>query len=63
MFMVTGQCHCGKTSFQLDGTWDGQTRIIAVNARLLDGFVADDAQLTVVDGKNLWRRSDALPRC
>jgi hypothetical protein len=51
---------CGCTvytdspAFQPDGTWDGKTRRIAINARLLDDFEAADHPVTVIDGKNLW---------
>jgi hypothetical protein len=38
----------------LGGKWDGTTRKIAVNARLLDNFEAADYPVTVVDGKHLW---------
>ena len=37
-----------------DGSWDGKTRRIAVNARLLDDFEAADWPVTVIDGKRLW---------
>ena len=51
---------CGCTTFndspafQPDGSWDGNTRRIGVNARLLDNFDAAAAPITVIDGKNLW---------
>ena len=41
-------------AFQNDGSWDGVTRRIGVNARLFDGFDAAQAEVTVIDGKNLW---------
>lgn len=51
-------CGCGTFSdspdFQPDGTWDGTTRRLGVNARLFDGFDAATAPVTVIDGKNLW---------
>ncbi len=51
-------CCCGTFSdspaFQQDGTWDGATRRIGVNARLFDDFDAAEAPITVIDGKNLW---------
>lgn len=51
-------CGCGvfgdSPDFQPDGSWDGSTRRIAVNARLIDGFDAVTAPVIVVDGKNLW---------
>jgi transketolase N-terminal domain/subunit len=43
-----------QPDFQRDGSWDGKTRRIAVNARLLDDFEAADWPVTVIDGKNLW---------
>ena len=51
---------CGCTvygdspDFQRDGSWDGVTRRIGINARLLDNFEAADYPVTVIDGKNLW---------
>ena len=51
-------CGCGTFSdspaFKPDGTWDGKTRRIGVNARLLDNFDAVVAPVQVIDGKNLW---------
>jgi hypothetical protein len=51
-----GECGCATYSespcFQMDGSWDESKRIIAVNARLLDGFDADAAPITVVDGRS-----------
>jgi hypothetical protein len=51
-------CGCGTFSdspaFGRDGSWDGTTRRIGVNARLLDDFDAASAPVTVIDGKNLW---------
>jgi hypothetical protein len=51
-------CGCGTFSdspdFQLDGSWDGKTRRIGINARLLDNFDAAEAPVEVIDGKNLW---------
>lgn len=41
-------------AFEMDGSWDGTTRSIGVNARLFDGFDAAEAPVTVIDGKNLW---------
>jgi hypothetical protein len=41
-------------AFELNGNWDGKTRRLGVNARLLDGFDAAEAPVTVIDGKNLW---------
>ena len=52
------RCGCGTFSdspaFQPDGSWDGTTRRIGVNARLIDDFDAATAPVTVIDGKNLW---------
>jgi hypothetical protein len=51
-------CGCGTFSdspaFQPDGSWDGTTRRIGVNARLFDGFDAAEFPVKVIDGKNLW---------
>jgi hypothetical protein len=51
-------CGCATFSdspaFNPDGSWDGHTRRFGVNARLFEGFVAADAPVTVIDGKNLW---------
>lgn len=51
-----GECGCATYSespaFALDGSWNSKTRIVAVNARLIDDFSADDAPVTVVDGKS-----------
>jgi hypothetical protein len=51
-------CGCGTFSdspdFKPDGTWDGKTRRIGVNARLFDNFDAAAAPVQVIDGKNLW---------
>jgi hypothetical protein len=51
-------CGCNtfadSPAFQRDGTWDGKTRRIGVNARLFDNFDAATAPVTVIDGKNLW---------
>jgi hypothetical protein len=41
-------------NFQMDGSWDGKTRRICVNARLFDGFDAASHPVDVIDGKNLW---------
>ncbi len=53
-----GTCGCATYSdspdFQPDGTWDRKTRRIAVNARLLDHFDAEEWPHTVIDGRNLW---------
>lgn len=51
-------CGCDRYAdspdFQPDGSWDGKTRRIAVNARLLDDFEAANWPVTVIDGKHLW---------
>ena len=51
-------CGCATYSdspaFELDGSWDGSTRRIGVNARLFDDFDAAAAPIQVIDGKNLW---------
>jgi hypothetical protein len=51
-------CGCGVLSdgpaFQPDGSWDGKTRRLGINARLFDDFDAAAAPVTVIDGKNLW---------
>ena len=51
-------CGCGTFSdspaFKPDGSWDGTTRRIGVNARLFDGFDAALAAVDMIDGKNLW---------
>ena len=52
--------HCGcatfsdSPAFEPDGTWDGRTRRIGVNARLFDDFDAALAPIVVIDGKHLW---------
>jgi len=52
--------HCGcatfsdSPAFEPDGKWDGSTRRIGVNARLLDDFDAELVQIVVIDGKHLW---------
>jgi hypothetical protein len=52
------QCGCGtftdSPAFQPDGSWDGSTRRIGVNARLFDSFDAATAPVEVLDGKNMW---------
>lgn len=51
---------CGCTvwadtpAFGEDGSWDGTSRRVSINARLVDGIEAADRPVTVVDGKNLW---------
>ena len=51
-------CGCGtytdSPAFEPDGSWDKTTRRIGVNARLFDNFVAAEAPVVVIDGKNLW---------
>ena len=46
--------YADSPAFQRDHGWDGKTRRIAVNARLLDDFEAADWPATVIDGKHLW---------
>ena len=46
--------YADSPAFEQDGSWDGRTRRICVNARLLDDFEAADWPVTVIDGKNLW---------
>lgn len=41
-------------AFGRDGNWDGHTRRIGVNARLFDGYDAEQAPVEVIDGKHLW---------
>lgn len=41
-------------AFKPDGSWDGTTRRMCVNARLFDDFDAAEAKITVIDGKHLW---------
>lgn len=55
-FCAACGCDVGADSpaFEKDGSWDGKTRRIAINARLLDDFEAADWPVTVLDGKNLW---------
>ncbi len=52
------ECGCGTFSdspdFRRDGSWDGKTQRIGVNARLFDDFDAAAAPVQVLDGKNLW---------
>jgi len=51
-------CGCSLYSdspaFQPDGSWDGHTRRIGVNARILEGIVADDLPVQQIDGRHLW---------
>lgn len=46
--------YADSPAFEQNGDWDGKTRRIAVNARLLDDFEAADWPVTVIDGKHLW---------
>jgi len=46
--------YADSPAFEPDGKWDGTTRRIAVNARLLDDFEAADWPQTVIDGKHQW---------
>ena len=51
-------CGCAvwvdSPAYQHDGSWDGKTRRVSINARLLDDFEATDWPITVIDGKHLW---------
>jgi hypothetical protein len=51
-------CGCAvwvdSPAYQHDGSWDGKTRRVSINARLLDDFEAADWPITVIDGKHLW---------
>lgn len=51
-------CSCvtwsDSPAFEQDGKWDGTTRRMGVNARLLDGIDAAEIPVDVIDGKNLW---------
>ena len=46
--------YADSPEFKPDGSWDGHTRRIALNARLIDEFEAADWPVTVMDGKHLW---------
>ena len=41
-------------AFERNGSWDGKTRRIGVNARLFDDYDAATAPVEVIDGKHLW---------
>jgi len=47
--------YSNSPAFEMDGSWDGSTRRIGVNARLFDGFDAAEARVDVIDGKTLWQ--------
>jgi len=51
-------CGCAtytdSPKFAPDHSWDGKSRRIGVNARLLDDFDAAEWPVAVIDGKNLW---------
>ena len=51
-------CGCSLFSdspaFERDGSWDGHTRRIGFNARILDGVDAEAFPVEVIDGKHLW---------
>lgn len=52
--------NCGSATFSdspaytPDGQWDGRSRRIGINARLLDDWDAALAPVVVIDGKHLW---------
>lgn len=46
--------YADSPEFKPDGSWDGHTRRIALNARLIEDFEAADWPVTVIDGKHLW---------
>jgi hypothetical protein len=46
--------YANNPAFESDGFWDGQTRRIALNARIIEDFEAANWPVTVIDGKNLW---------
>lgn len=52
------ECGCGtffdSPAFGPDGSWDGTTRRIGVNARLFDNFDAAATGVQVIDGKSPW---------
>jgi hypothetical protein len=41
-------------AFNHDGSWDGKTRRIGVNARLFDDYDAQSKPVQVLDGKHPW---------
>ncbi|WP_315760043.1 hypothetical protein [Sphingomonas sp. Y38-1Y] len=51
-------CGCSLYSdspaFGEDGEWDGETRKVGMNARIIDGVEAADLPVDVIDGKTLW---------
>ena len=47
--------YADSPAFEPNGKWDGKTRRIAINARLLDDFEAANWPVTVIDGKHLWK--------
>jgi hypothetical protein len=53
-----GTCGCtvfaDSPAFPPDGSRDGVTRRIAINARVLDDFEAADWPVKVINGKRLW---------
>jgi hypothetical protein len=46
--------YANSPDFKPDGSWDGKTRRIGLNARLIDNFEAADWPVTAIDGKHLW---------
>lgn len=52
-----GRCGCStynESPTSRGGMADFSQPLVAVNARLFEGFDPDQATVTVVDGKNLW---------
>lgn len=52
-----GRCGCttyNESPTSRDGRPDFDAPLVAVNARLLDGFDPDTANVQVVEGKDLW---------
>ena len=46
--------YADSPEFQPDGAWDGRTRRICTNARLIRDFETADHPVTVIDGKHMW---------
>lgn len=45
--------YADSPAFERDGSWDGTTRRIRLNARLIEGLEAADLPVEVIDGKHL----------